>query len=144
MFVKTPRFQNVPAGSGGYNENAHGQPGGQQVSLFQMLNQRLISMGFPRFTISGITFEPIITTALLLSVLFFGLPGLLLVGILFVVIQLSQHGSWQAAWQNFSGGGAGNTNTNVPSPNQPRGPPRNQPPRNTGRFGGTGNRLGSN
>jgi len=140
---RTPRFQNVQAGPTGYNENAQGQPGGQQVSLFQVLNQRLISMGFPRFTLSGITVEPIISVALLLSLLLFGLPGLLLVGVLFAVMQLSQHGSLQAVWQNFTGGGAGN-NTNAPPSGQPRGPPRNQPPGNSGRFGGAGHRLGSN
>ena len=69
-----------------------GGGGGQPVSVFQMLNQRLLGLGIPRFTVAQYTLEPIVSVGFLLAGVFFGLPGLIFAGLLFVVSVISQPG----------------------------------------------------
>ncbi|KAK7112106.1 protein FAM241B-like [Littorina saxatilis] len=75
---------------------------GQQVSVFQMLNQKLLALGIPRFTVGQFNFEPIVTVGFLLAGIFFGFPGLIFAGLLFVVSKISQTGA-----NPFTGGGGG-------------------------------------
>ena len=56
---------------------------GQQISIFETLNQRLLGLGIPRFNIGSYNIEPIVTVGFLLAMLLFGLPGLLFAGLLF-------------------------------------------------------------
>ncbi|XP_076454833.1 protein FAM241B-like [Babylonia areolata] len=76
-----------------YNEN-QGMPmgGGQQVSVFETLNQKLLGLGIPRFNIGQFTIEPIVSLGFLLAGVFLGLPGLIFAGLLFVVSKMSQTG----------------------------------------------------
>jgi hypothetical protein len=88
--------------------------GGQQVSIFDSLNQRLLNMGLPRFTVGPWTIEPIVTVGFLLAAIFFGLPGIIFAGVLFVVSKISQPGGnpftdrgQQAGGGNTPGGDGG-------------------------------------
>lgn len=82
-----------------------GGQGGQQFSVFDGLNQRLVEYGFPRFSIGSHTVEPIVTVGFILAGLLLGLPGLLLAAILFFVSKISTSGGGLASF--FGGGDAG-------------------------------------
>jgi hypothetical protein len=86
------------------NENAPRiQDGGQNNanSPFTEMNNYLIRVGIPRFTLAGTVVEPIILIAALVALILFGLPGLVLMAIGYFV---------------FSSAGLGN-----PGPNQRQG-----------------------
>ena len=104
---------------------------GQQVSVFEMLNQRLLALGIPRFSVGQFTFEPIVSVGFLLAGIFFGLPGLIFAGLLFVVSKISQPGG-----NPFTGGGP--TQQGQAGGNQPGGGGGGG-----GGFGGGGFRGGS-
>ncbi len=62
------------------------------MSVFQSLNQRLIGLGIPSFNIASYRIEPIVTVGFLLTMLFFGLPGLVFAALLFGVVMMSGGG----------------------------------------------------
>ncbi|KAL8597431.1 hypothetical protein ACOMHN_050929 [Nucella lapillus] len=74
--------------------------GGQQVSVFNTVNHKLLALGIPRFTVGQFTFEPIVSIGFLLAGVFFGLPGLIFAAVLFIVSKISQPGG-----NPFTGGG---------------------------------------
>ncbi|XP_060591603.1 protein FAM241B-like isoform X2 [Ruditapes philippinarum] len=80
-----------------------GGEGGQQASVFDGLNQRLVDYGFPRFNIGSHTVEPIVSVGFILAGLLLGLPGLLLAAVLFFVSKISTSGGGLASF--FGGGG---------------------------------------
>ncbi|KAH9488366.1 hypothetical protein Btru_063334 [Bulinus truncatus] len=96
----------------------------QQVSIFQTLNQRLLSYGIPRWSMGNIVIEPLVLIGLIISLLIFGLPGLLFGLLLFAVCSWSQNGAPDFI-SNFFGGMEPDRDNN----------------RNRGRAGG-GYRLG--
>ena len=70
-----------------------GAMGGEQhVSVFQMINQKLLALGIPRFTFGRFILEPVVTIGFLLAGIFFGIPGLIFAGVLFLVSVISQPG----------------------------------------------------
>ena len=88
-----------------HNENVQQQyGGGQQFSVFDGLNQRLIDYGVPRFNIGQHTVEPIVLVGFILAGLLLGLPGLLLGALLFFVSKMSTGGGLNSF---FGGGGQG-------------------------------------
>lgn len=56
-----------------------------QASPFTEINNYLLRVGIPRFTLAGTVVEPIILIAALLVLVFFGLPGLILMAIAYFV-----------------------------------------------------------
>ncbi|XP_077999470.1 protein FAM241B-like [Glandiceps talaboti] len=80
--------------------NQQGQYGGgegqmQQVSIFDVLNQKLVDGGFPRWNLGPYVVEPIASVGVLLAGLFFGLQGLFFAGLLFFVVKWSQQNRGQ-------------------------------------------------
>lgn len=68
--------------------------GGQQhyaegPTLFDTWNQKLVQIGIPRWNIGSHTVEPLMTVMFLGVLLIFGLPGLMFLGLLYVVITVS-------------------------------------------------------
>lgn len=96
---------------------------GQQFSVFDTLNQRLLGYGVPRFNIGSHTIEPIVLVGFILAGLLLGLPGLLLATVLFVVSKMSSSGGGLASF--FGGQGQSGTGSSG------------------GSSGGSGHRLGS-
>ncbi|XP_041485852.1 protein FAM241B-like [Lytechinus variegatus] len=102
------RHDNDMGNQGGYGGGAYGGGGGAQgggaggVSIFQVLNQKLLDAGIPRWTLGTTVVEPIVTVGFILAMLLLGVKGLFLGAILFAAVK-------------FSGGmdesGAGNSNT---------------------------------
>lgn len=72
-----PHSQNPP----------HEQQGG---SIFDQLNNRLISAGFPRWNLGQNVVEPIVSVALILALVLFGIQGVLLVGVVWFIMQSRQ------------------------------------------------------
>lgn len=72
-----------------YNRDNQGiQDGGQNNdnSPFTEINNYLRRLGIPQFTLAGRVIEPVVLIGALLVVLFFGLPGLLLMGVIYFVL----------------------------------------------------------
>ncbi len=65
---------------------------GQQVSIFTVLNQKLLDAGFPRWNLGSTVIEPIVSVGFLLAFLLLGVRGLLFGGLLFVVCKMSMGG----------------------------------------------------
>ena len=65
----------------------HEQGGG---SIFDQLNNRLISAGFPRWNLGQNVVEPIVSVALILALVLFGIQGVLLVGVAWFIMQQSR------------------------------------------------------
>lgn len=65
---------------------------GRQISVFEVLNQKLLAFGIPRFTFGQFVFEPIVSVGFLLAGLLFGISGLLFAGLLYFVVRWSQTG----------------------------------------------------
>ncbi|XP_039273263.2 protein FAM241B-like [Styela clava] len=65
---------------------AHYQEG---PTLFDTWNQKLIDIGIPRWNIGNNTIEPLMTVMFLLVMLIFGLPGLMFLGLLYLIIRIS-------------------------------------------------------
>ena len=93
-------------------QQQYGPGGGQQFSVFDGLNQRLIGYGFPRFNIGQHTVEPIVSVGFILAGLLLGLPGLLLAAFLFFVSKMSSGGGLASF---LGGGGQGQGHSQGPS-----------------------------
>ena len=108
-----------PIGRVQHNEDMQQQQygGGQQFSVFDGLNQRLINLGFPRFNIGHHTIEPIVCVGFILAGLLLGLPGLLLAAFLFFVTKMSAGGGL-GGFFGVGGGGQGQGQ----GPSAPRSP----------------------
>ena len=72
------------------SQNQNYPPVQQGGSIFDQLNNRLISAGFPRWNLGQNVVEPIVSVALILAVVLFGFQGLLLVGVLWFIMQQSR------------------------------------------------------
>ena len=59
-------------------------------SIFDQLNNRLISAGFPRWNLGQNVVEPIVSVALILALVLFGIQGVLLVGVVWFLMQQSR------------------------------------------------------
>ena len=66
-----------PHGSEGRNPPAEGAGG----TVFDQLNNRLLATGFPRWNLGQNVVEPIVSVALIFALVFFGVRGVLLVGV---------------------------------------------------------------
>jgi len=62
----------------------------QGGSIFDQLNNRLISAGFPRWNLGQNVVEPIASVALILALVLFGIQGVLLVGVVWFIMQQSR------------------------------------------------------
>ncbi|XP_071829982.1 protein FAM241B-like [Apostichopus japonicus] len=95
----------------GYRNEGQGQGGGQawygggaggegvpedgqvrQVSIFEVINQKLLDLGVPRWNFGQHVVEPIVLIGFLIAMLLFGFRGLLVGGLLFAVVKMSQGG----------------------------------------------------
>ena len=109
---------------------------GQQVNIFQTLNQKLRTMGIPPWNLGDIVIEPIVTVGFLIALLMFGVHGLIFGVVLFAVSRWSQHGAPEIVTRLFGGGqgghqgGQGDAQSNSNNRPKPRG------------SMGTGHRLG--
>ena len=100
----------IPHGDGQQQAYSHGP----SASIFTEVNQKLRETGIPSWNIGPYVVEPIVSVAAVIAVLFFGLPGLLIVAALFFVSVWSQgqgtgggaQGA-QAGSRNTGGGGGG-------------------------------------
>nr|XP_002129267.1 uncharacterized protein FAM241B-like [Ciona intestinalis] len=85
--------------------------GGQGRTVFDTWNEKLLQLGIPRWNIGSHVVEPIMTTAMVVVLLMFGLPGVLFLGLLYFVVTISQQRPQAAAStrrpppSGFSGGG---------------------------------------
>lgn len=63
------------------------QDGGQgnNNSPFTEINNQLLRLGIPRFTLAGNVVEPVFLVAALIAVLFVGLPGLLMIAVVYFI-----------------------------------------------------------
>lgn len=59
-------------------------------SIFDQLNNKLLSAGFPRWSMGQHVIEPIHSVALILALVFFGLRGILFVGLIWFLLKQSQ------------------------------------------------------
>ena len=80
--------------------------GGQSVSVFTVINQKLLGYGLPRFNVGPYVVEPIVLVAFVLAGLLMGLPGLIFAALLFFVSQWSGVGG-EGAGTRMGGGNAG-------------------------------------
>lgn len=123
----------------------------QNVSIFDSLNNRLLNFGIPRWNLGSLVVEPIYSVGTLLMMLMFGLPGILLIVILFVVSQLSRGFNFGQMYNGlFGGGGQQNPHQNVRSSGassnrqnfSPSTASDSNKPKYNDNFGGPGRRLG--
>jgi len=77
----------------------------ESMTVFDMINARMLEAGFPRLNIGPYAVEPIAVVGTCFALLLFGLPGLVLSLGLFLAVKFSQHGIPSVA--QLSGGGAG-------------------------------------
>ena len=83
-----------------HDDNAHqqgGMGGGQSVSVFTVVNQKLLGLGLPQFNVGPYVVEPIVLVAFVIAGLLMGIPGLIFAALLFFVSQ----------WSGVGGGGGG-------------------------------------
>lgn len=82
---------------GGYQEdNSIPYHGGQRQAaegptLFDTWNAKLVQAGIPRWIVGSVTVEPLMTIIFLVIMLFFGLPGLMFLMLLYAVIYFSNN-----------------------------------------------------
>ena len=91
----------------------------QGPTIFDTWNQKLLQLGIPRWNVGSHVVEPLMTVMMLLVLLFFGIQGVLFLGLLYFVVKMSQRSTQQA--------------------------PNNDDPRRPGRYSqgfGSGHRLG--
>ncbi|RUS79906.1 hypothetical protein EGW08_012344 [Elysia chlorotica] len=107
--TQRPNARNPPRQDQGGDFGQQGQP----ISIFQVLNQKLLALGIPPFNIGDLVIEPIVTVGLLISLLLFGIHGLIFGVILFAVSHWSNHGAPgflnNLFGGNNGGGGGGDT-----------------------------------
>ena len=87
---------------------AQGMPqgGAQQISMFDVLNQRLLDNGIPRWNLGPYVVEPIASLGFLVALLLVGFRGLLFALLLFFVVKYSS-GRGMGDIQNWFGGRGG-------------------------------------
>lgn len=73
---------------GAHDQNPPAQHEGG--SIFDQLNNRLLTAGFPRWNLGQNIVEPIVSVALILALVLFGFHGVLLVGVLWFIMQQSR------------------------------------------------------
>lgn len=73
-----------------YGSQSQNPPVQQGGSIFDQLNNRLISAGFPRWNLGQNVVEPIVSVALILALVLFGIQGVLLVGVAWFIMQQSR------------------------------------------------------
>ncbi|XP_060097154.1 protein FAM241B [Heteronotia binoei] len=64
--------------------------GPEERSPFADLNHQLVNMGFPTWNLGNHVVQPLMSILLLFLLLMFGIRGLLLVGLIYVVSHLTQ------------------------------------------------------
>ncbi|XP_060068631.1 protein FAM241B-like [Ylistrum balloti] len=96
------------------HDEAGPQQYGQQVSIFEMANQKLLGLGIPCWNLGQYTVQPIVTVGCLIALMVFGLPGIIFAAVLFFVVNWSQQnvghqnahgGQGQPRGDNWGGGG---------------------------------------
>ncbi|XP_063969228.1 protein FAM241B-like [Lytechinus pictus] len=97
---------------GGYGGGGAQGGGAGGVSIFQVLNQKLLDAGIPRWTLGTTVVEPIVTVGFILAMLLLGVKGLFLGAILFAAVKFSggmdDSGAGNSnAGRNTGGGGRG-------------------------------------
>lgn len=100
-FVRHEDYQQAGAGRGFLGQ------GDGQVSVFTLINQKLLDFGVPRFNVGSYVVEPIALVGMILAGLLFGLPGLLFGGVLFMVVMSSQVSANAGNQRGQAGGGGG-------------------------------------
>lgn len=98
-FVRHEDYQQPGAGRGFLGQ------GEGQVSVFTLINQKLLDFGIPRFNVGPYVVEPIALVGMILAGLLFGLPGLLFGGVLFMVVMSSQVAAPAGNQRGQAGGG---------------------------------------
>lgn len=73
-----------------YGSQSQNPPVQERGSIFDQLNNRLISAGFPRWSLGQNVVEPIVSVALILALVLFGVQGVLLVGVAWFIMQQSR------------------------------------------------------
>lgn len=66
-----------------HSQNPPQEQGG---SMFDQLNNRLISAGFPRWNLGQYVVQPIVSVALILALVLFGFKGILLFGVVWFIM----------------------------------------------------------
>ena len=87
---------------GGANNNDGVQT--ESVTVFDLINARMLGAGFPRLNLGPYSVDPIAVVGTCIALLLFGLPGLVLSLGLFLAVKFSSHGIPSIA--DFTGGGA--------------------------------------
>ncbi|XP_046557374.1 protein FAM241B-like [Haliotis rubra] len=90
-----------------HDEDAQQGMNGQQVSIFDSLNQRLLAAGIPRFNVGQMTVEPIVSVGFCLAGLLLGVKGLLFGAVLFFVAKMSTGNGIPGFGAFGEGGGQG-------------------------------------
>ncbi|KAL5019332.1 hypothetical protein ScPMuIL_005054 [Solemya velum] len=125
-----PRQGYIRHDDDGQDQDQQGQGQGQQVNMFDVLNQRLLNYGIPRWNAGPYVVEPIVSVGFVLAGLFMGLKGILFGGLLFFVTKWSQSGGGFSSLFGGGGGGGGNRRQQGPGSSGGRSP------------SGSGHRLG--
>jgi len=77
-------------GGGGRGDNGAGAV--ESITVFDLINEKMIEAGFPRLNLGPYPVEPIAVVGTCFALLLFGLPGLILSLGLFFVVKFSRHG----------------------------------------------------
>jgi len=75
----------------------------ESVTIFDLINSRMLEAGFPRLSLGPYSVDPIAVVGTCIALLLFGLPGLVLSLGLFLAVKFSQQGIPSIA--DFTGGG---------------------------------------
>lgn len=97
------------------------QQGGQVASVFEMINQKLLALGVPRWNLGETTIEPVVSVGVLLIGLIFGLKGLLFAGVLFFISKMSRRPGGIMGFFGMGGGGRPRPRGRGPGQNRPQG-----------------------
>jgi len=85
----------TPVPEGAEGQAGIGVPANQRsegVTLFDLMNDKLLEAGIPRLQLGAYDVEPIAAVGTCLALLLFGLNGLILSLVLFLVVKFSRHG----------------------------------------------------
>lgn len=100
--IGTPSNNGVGGGGRGDNNDAVQT---ESVTVFDLVNARMLEAGFPRLNLGPYSVDPIAVVGTCLALMLFGLPGLVLSLGLFLAVKFSNHGIPSIA--DFTGGGEG-------------------------------------
>lgn len=95
---------NNTAAGGGHGGGNGADARVESVTIFDLINARMIEAGFPRLNLGPYAVEPIAVVGTCVALLLFGLPGLVLSLGLFLAVKFSQSGIPSLA--ELTGGGA--------------------------------------